>query len=223
MTKFDYSQHDEILSNVFDKGITVGLRLRFEGTIMRSRHSEDPTRDLSKEILDCENNNTHEVLCSHLILNEIVVDRGPNPTMSSTDLYADDMFLTSIAADGVCIATPSGSTAYNLAAGGSLCHPELPGMLVTVICAHALTFRPLIVPDNTVLRVAVPYCARSTAWVSFDGRERTELRRGDYVSVVASRFPLPAVQLRKDNKDWFDSIKRIMNWGDRPQQKGLAE
>jgi len=59
--------------------------------------------------------------------------------------------------------------------------------------------------------------------VSFDGRERTELRRGDYVSVVASRFPLPAVQLRKDNKDWFDSIKRIMNWGDRPQQKGLAE
>lgn len=119
--------------------------------------------------------------------------------MSSTELYGDDMHLTSIEADGVCIATPTGSTAYNLAAGGSLCHPEIPAMLVgttslpgvsktyifangcfcqvSPICAHSLTFRPLILPDSMVLRVGVPYDARSTAWVSFDGRQRIELHR----------------------------------------------
>jgi NAD+ kinase len=66
-----------------------------------------------------------------VVLNEIVVDRGPNPTMSTVELYANDEFLTPIAADGVCVATPTGSTAYSLAAGGSLCHPALPGMLVS--------------------------------------------------------------------------------------------
>ena len=97
--------------------------------------------------------------------------------MSSTELYGDDEHLTSILADGICISTPTGSTAYSLAAGGSLCHPEIPSMLVSPICAHSLTFRPLILPDSMVLRVGVPYDARTTAWASFDGKKRVELRR----------------------------------------------
>jgi NAD+ kinase len=175
-----------------------------------------------------------------VVLNEIVVDRGPNPTMSIIELYANDEFLTPIAADGVCVATPTGSTAYSLAAGGSLCHPALPGMLVgssfsicpksyltsrvqvTVICAHALTFRPLILPDSMVLRVGVPYNARNSSWVSFDGKKRTELHQGDYVTIVTSQYPLPTVQYRMDNMDWFDSIRRTMNWGDRVQQKPIS-
>lgn len=97
--------------------------------------------------------------------------------MSSTELFGDDEHLTTVLADGICIATPTGSTAYSLAAGGSLCHPEIPAMLVTPICAHSLTFRPLVLPDSIVLRVGVPYDARTTAWASFDGRQRVELHR----------------------------------------------
>lgn len=77
-----------------------------------------------------------------------------------------------VQADGVCVATPTGSTAYNLAAGGSLCHPENPVILVTAICAHTLSFRPVILPDTIVLRAGVPYDARTSSWASFDGRER---------------------------------------------------
>lgn len=92
--------------------------------------------------------------------------------MSSIEIFGDDEHFTTVQADGVCVATPTGSTAYNLAAGGSLSHPENPVILVTAICAHTLSFRPIILPDTIVLRVGVPYDARTSSWASFDGRER---------------------------------------------------
>lgn len=92
--------------------------------------------------------------------------------MSSLEIFGDGIHFTTVQADGVCVATPTGSTAYNLAAGGSLCHPENPVILLTAICAHTLSFRPIILPDTIVLRVGVPYDARTSSWASFDGRER---------------------------------------------------
>ena len=92
--------------------------------------------------------------------------------MSSIEVFGDDEHFTTVQADGVCVATPTGSTAYNLAAGGSLCHPENPVILLTAICAHTLSFRPIILPDTIVLRIGVPYDARTSSWASFDGRER---------------------------------------------------
>ena len=92
--------------------------------------------------------------------------------MSEIEIVGDNVHLTTLLADGVCIATPTGSTAYNLAAGGSLCHPENPIILLTAICPHTLSFRPILLPDTMVLRMGVPYNARAGTWVSFDGRER---------------------------------------------------
>lgn len=92
--------------------------------------------------------------------------------MSTTEVFGDDEYFTSVQADGICIATPTGSTAYSLAAGGSLCHPENPVILLTAICAHTLNFRPLILPDSILLHVGVPYNARTSSWASFDGRSR---------------------------------------------------
>ncbi|KAI5811107.1 ATP-NAD kinase-like domain-containing protein [Peziza echinospora] len=225
LTKFNYKLFPSILDHALNEGITISLRLRFEGTVMRSLRRERGNVegcDLSREILGIETDGpTHRPAESMTILNEVVVDRGPNPTMSSTELYGDDEHLSSILADGICISTPTGSTAYSLAAGGSLCHPEIPSMLVSPICAHSLTFRPLILPDSMVLRVGVPYDARTTAWASFDGRQRVELNQGDYVTISASRFPFPMIQNRKQNKDWFNSISRNFNWGARQKQKPL--
>lgn len=74
-----------------------------------------------------------------------------------------------------------------------------------------------------MLRIGVPYDSRATVWLSFDGRDRAELLQGDYITIVASPYPLPAVQCRGvDNMDWFDSIRRTMSWGDRAVQKGLS-
>ena len=175
LTKFDFNDYQKTLTQAFREGVTISLRLRFEGTIMRSqRHEDDQRMDLVEEIIaeEADGKMTHRPDRTFEILNDIVVDRGPNPTMSTIELFGDEEHLTTVQADGICVATPTGSTAYNLAAGGSLCHPENPVILVTAICAHTLSFRPIILPDTIVLRLGVPYDARANSWASFDGRER---------------------------------------------------
>ncbi|KAF2873500.1 ATP-NAD kinase-like domain-containing protein [Massariosphaeria phaeospora] len=227
LTKFDYEGYPITLSRSFDEGITVSLRLRFEATIMRSQTSSSGgSRDLVEELIgdESEDNYTHKPDGTHNILNEVVVDRGPNPTMSTIELFGDDDHFTTVQADGICVSTPTGSTAYNLAAGGSLCHPDNPVILVTAICAHTLSFRPIILPDTIVLRAGVPYDARASSWASFDGRERVELKPGDYVTISASRFPFPCVlPLDRRSKDWVDSISRTLQWNSRQRQKAFKE
>ncbi|TKA64840.1 hypothetical protein B0A55_08288 [Friedmanniomyces simplex] len=204
LTKFDFDNYPHILTRAFRDGVTVSLRLRFEATVMRARPrsqnengsgNEGDYRDLIDEIIgeSSDDSTTHHPLVSHNILNDIVLDREPNATMSSIEIFGDEEHFTTVQADGVCVATPTGSTAYNLAAGGSLCHPENPVILVTAIAPHTLSFRPIILPDTIVLRMGVPYDARASCWASFDGKERTELTPGDYVTVSASRFPFPSV------------------------------
>lgn len=237
LTKFDYSDHEGILTRSFRDGISVSLRLRFECTVMRSapmkgkdgKEKSQYERDIVEELVgvECDNDNTHRPDGTYSILNDLVVDRGPNGTMCSTELFGDDEHFTNIQADGVCVATPTGSTAYNLAAGGSLCHPENPVILVTAIAAHTLSFRPIILPDTIVLRVAVPYNSRSTCWASFDGRERVELQKGDYVSISASRYPFATIMNTKlggkRSEDWVRSISGKLGWNTREKQKGYTE
>ncbi|KAH8891336.1 ATP-NAD kinase [Thozetella sp. PMI_491] len=248
LTKFDFDDYQKTLTGAFSEGITVSLRLRFEGTVMRSqrkRHrlltdgtvdgtpssEEDEEeyhrrRDLVEELIgeEKDDEHTHRPDGTYEILNEIVVDRGPNPTMSYTEIFGDDEHFTSVLADGVCVSTPTGSTAYNLAAGGSLCHPENPVMLVTSICAHTLSFRPIILPDTIVLRIGVPYDARTGSWASFDGRERVELHPGDYVTISASRYPFASVQVQgRRSEDWVNSISGKLGWNTRQKQKAYKE
>lgn len=158
---------------------------------MRSQHkTRNNGEDLVEELIgtEAEDDFTHKPDGKYEILNDIVVDRGPNPSrwmyfagdlasdqkpaMSAIELFGDEDHFTTITGDGLCVATPTGSTAYNLAAGGSLCHPDNPVICVTAICAHTLSFRPIILPDTIVLRIGVPYDARTSSWASFDGRER---------------------------------------------------
>lgn len=255
LTKFDFEHYPKTLIRAFGEGVTVSLRLRFEATIMRSRPRHDAeeqySRDLVEELVgDLADDVTSHIPASsgsHNIMNDIVLDRGPNPTMSSIEIFGGDEHFTTVQADGVCVATPTGSTAYNLAAGGSLCHPENPVMLVTAISPHTLSFRPIILPDTIVLRMGVPYDARASCWASFDGKERycsspgsgfsfstcgpradgpdrSELKPGDYVTISASRFPFPSVlPLDRKSEDWVDSISRTLNWNNRQRQKAFDD
>ncbi|KEQ96036.1 hypothetical protein AUEXF2481DRAFT_39126 [Aureobasidium subglaciale EXF-2481] len=232
LTKFDFARYSAILPRAFNDGITVSLRLRFEGTIMRSVRREGDSdedhkqRRLDEELVGAEadDHHTHRPDTAYHILNEIVLDRGPSGSMVALDVYGDEECFTTIAADGLIVATPTGSTAYNLAAGGSLCHPDNPVILLTAIAAHTLNFRPIILPDTMVLRIGVPYDARSSAYTSFDGKYRTELCPGDYVTISASRFPYPSVlPLNKRSEDWIESISRSLDWNSRAKQKPYTE
>ncbi|KAG6832496.1 hypothetical protein H0H87_001421 [Tephrocybe sp. NHM501043] len=156
------------------------------------------------------------------VLNDLVVDRGPSPYVSQLELFGDEHHMTTVQADGLTVSTPTGSTAYSLSAGGSLVHPEIPALLITPICPHTLSFRPMLLPDSMELRICVPYNSRSTAWASFDGRGRIELKQGDHIKVTASKYPFPTVCADKQSTDWFHSISRTLKWNERERQKSFV-
>lgn len=156
------------------------------------------------------------------VLNELVVDRGPSPYVSLLELFGDDHHMTTVQADGLTVSTPTGSTAYSLSAGGSLVHPEVPALLITPICPHTLSFRPMLLPESIDLRICVPYSSRSTAWASFDGRGRIELRQGDHIKVTASAYPFPTVCADNQSTDWFHAISRTLKWNERERQKSFV-
>ncbi|KAI0699536.1 hypothetical protein BC835DRAFT_536729 [Cytidiella melzeri] len=170
-----------------------------------------------------------EIMCfttrpveSFEVLNDLVVDRGPSPYVSLLELFGDEQHLTTVQADGLTISTPTGSTAYSLSAGGSLVHPEIPAILITPICPHTLSFRPMLLPDSMELRVCVPFNSRSTAWASFDGRGRIELKQGDHIKITASKYPFPTVCSVSQSTDWFQSIGRTLKWNERERQKSFV-
>lgn len=192
-----------------DAGMHVNFRMRFTCTVFRSPRS--PNGKVMQG--PAEEHSQFEVL------NELVIDRGPSPYVSNLELFGDDNLLTVIQADGVIFSTPTGSTAYSLSAGGSLVHPDIPAILLTPICPHTLSFRPMLLNDTVALRIAVPRSSRATAYCSFDGKSRIELRQGDYVNIMASMYPFPTVVGSK--MEWMDSVSRTLRWNTRQaQQKG---
>jgi NAD+ kinase len=90
---------------------------------------------------------------NYLVLNEVVVDRGPSPFLSNVDLFIDGKHVTVVQGDGLIISTPTGSTAYAVAAGASMIHPAVPAIMITPICPHSLSFRPIVVPAGVELKV----------------------------------------------------------------------
>ena len=158
----------------------------------------------------------------YAVLNEVVIDRGSSPYLASLECFCDDVHLTTVQADGIIFSTPTGSTAYSMAAGGSVVHPAVPAILVTPICPHVLSFRSMIFPDHVVLRCYVPSDARSTACVYFDGKHRTELNRGDSVQIQMSSHPVPTINRADHSADWLSSLKRNFNFNTRVRQGPLS-
>ena len=195
MTTFEFEKYKQHLDRVMgDAGMKINLRMRFTCTVWR----DGGVRGEADEAEQFE------------VLNELVIDRGPSPYVSNLELYGDDELLTVVQADGCIFSTPTGSTAYSLSAGGSLVHPDIPAILLTPICPHTLSFRPMVLSDAMALRVAVPRNSRATAHCAFDGKGRVELRQGDHVTITASQYPFPTVT--RTDTEWFDSVSRTLRW-----------
>eukprot|EP00668_Euglena_longa_P011660 GGOE01014071.1.p1 GENE.GGOE01014071.1~~GGOE01014071.1.p1 ORF type:complete len:458 (+),score=82.29 GGOE01014071.1:102-1376(+) len=145
-------------------------------------------------------------------LNECLLDRGASPALSKLALYIDGNLVTIVQADGLIIATPSGSTAYNTAAGGPMVVPSVHCTLITPIAPHSLSFRPIVIPDSSVIEVQIPATARAGARVSFDGRSTVDLPKGSVVRVEKSNFPFPFVTMERADIDWYNGIKKKLSW-----------
>ena len=202
LTNFEFAQYRPALDKIMcETGMRVFLRMRFTCTVYRYQKN---VAQGSPQHIEAE---------QFEVLNELVIDRGPSPYVSNLELYGDNNLLTVVQADGVIFSTPTGSTAYSLSAGGSLVHPDIPAILLTPICPHTLSFRPMLLNDSMLLRIAVPLKSRATAYCAFDGKGRVELRQGDHVTIAASQYPFPTVLSQPT--EWFDSISRTLRWNSR--------
>ncbi|XP_077007694.1 NAD kinase [Tamandua tetradactyla] len=157
------------------------------------------------------------------VLNEVVIDRGPSSYLSNVDVYLDGHLITTVQGDGVIVSTPTGSTAYAAAAGASMIHPNVPAIMLTPICPHSLSFRPIVVPAGVELKIMLSPEARNTVWVSFDGRRRQEIGYGDSISITTSCYPLPSICVRDPVSDWFESLAQCLHWNVRKKQSHFPE
>uniref|UniRef100_A0A1I8IH48 NAD(+) kinase n=1 Tax=Macrostomum lignano TaxID=282301 RepID=A0A1I8IH48_9PLAT len=132
-----------------------------------------------------------------------------------------DQTVTTMQGDGLIVSSPTGSTAYAMAAGANMIHPSVPALLLAPICPHSLSFRPVILPASTGITVRLAECARSNAWVSFDGRDRQELLPGDHVAITTSEYMVPSISARSPLQDWFSGLAECFHWNVRSLQKAL--
>ena len=158
-----------------------------------------------------------------IALNEVTIDRGTSPYLTNLQICCDGLPITSIQADGLIVATSTGSTAYSLSAGGTMMHPSVPAILLTPICPHSLTSRPIALPDSVVLQIQVDPEARASAWTHLDGRHRFELKVGDQLILQISPFPLTCVTPTGYISDWFLSLANCLHWNTRSHQSPLID
>lgn len=142
-------------------------------------------------------------------LNDAVLHQGAMARLVDCDAWIDDTFVASYRADGLIVATPTGSTAYNMAAGGPILTPGARGMTITPICAHSLTNRPLVVPAHAVIRLTLHPDAKDVV-VTVDGQWARPIAAGDRVEITAAARPL---RLVAGPKSYFDVMRDKLHWG----------
>lgn len=149
-------------------------------------------------------------------LNEIVVSRSALSRVITVDTSLDEDFIAEFVADGVMVATPTGSTAYSLSAGGPIVHPALEAFLVTPICPHTLTNRPLIVPGDRSLRVTLR--SGEDVKLSIDGQIGVNVAPGDEVICEKASYKIKLV--RSGEHGFFDVLRRKLKWSERYNHAG---
>lgn len=145
-------------------------------------------------------------------LNDLVIERGGASHLIYLALTIDGLPITAIKADGLIVATPTGSTAYNLAAGGPILHPEVDALVVTPVCPHSLTSRPLIFPDARALQFAV-LGNQNRAVLTVDGIKKATIGPSDEVWV--DRHHCDHLFLRKVGHNYFSLLKEKLKLGER--------
>lgn len=147
---------------------------------------------------------------SDIALNDVVIGNATIPRMLDLDCYIDDNFLVSYYADGLIVSTPTGSTAYAMAAGGPIIDPTLRTIMVTPICAHSLYIRPLVVPEDKTVRI-LPEPGGPPLMATFDGQVFYNLEEGDEVRISRYSKPLKMIKLRDFN--FINTLMKKFKWG----------
>lgn len=149
-----------------------------------------------------------------LVLNDVVVTHGALSRIIELSVSVDGLFVTRVRADGLIVSSPTGSTAYNLSAGGPILHPAVDGLVITPIAPHTVSHRPLVIPGASVVRLE-PHLdgSRDLVHVTFDGQSGFPLEADDVV--VVSRGERPLRLIRATSRSYFEVLREKLKWGQR--------
>jgi NAD+ kinase len=150
---------------------------------------------------------------SYLVFNDAVVNKTALARLNTYDLHIDKAFVASYRADGMIVATPTGSTAYSLSAGGPVLMPTVKAFVVTPVAPHSLTHRPLVVPDSVEIEILLR-SEEEVAYLSLDGQPGLDLRDGDRVRCRLSEHQ---VNLFRTGSDFFHVLRTKLKWGERQE------
>ena len=145
------------------------------------------------------------------VLNDVVVTKAALARIIELDVTVDGLFVSAFRADGLIVSSPTGSTAYNLAAGGPILHPALDAVVLTPICPHMLTNRPLVVSDRATIEVRLRPGREGEVHITLDGQLGFPLRGGDVVTVTRSPR---TIRLVKASRDFYEVLRTKLKWGE---------
>jgi NAD+ kinase len=154
-------------------------------------------------------NRQNETRAQDTVLNDVVINRGALARLAHIETYINDHYLTTYSADGLIVATPTGSTAYSLAAGGPVIHPAVPGIVLTPICPFTLTNRPLIVPESASIKIRLTKDS-SDIILTFDGQKGLEINEQDEIFIQKGPHPINLITLPE--RQYFDILKNKLKW-----------
>ena len=199
-------------------GVNLG-RLGFLTEITRDELPEmlerliaDDYQVSDRMMLDAFIHRNDKIVGKFTVLNDVVINKGALARIIDMETYVDGRHLTSYKADGLIISTPTGSTGYNLAAGGPIIYPEINSLLITPICPHMLTNRPIMVWSRSVIEIKVSF-EDDVVFFTGDGQVGRKLVPGDRVEVRRSESRTRLVS--SPSKDYFEILRTKLSWGER--------
>ncbi len=174
--------------------------------LLKGEHRIDERRLLDATVKRNDGSST-----SFHALNDVVITKGALARIIQLDAYIDEDFMATFLADGLIIATPTGSTAYSLAAGGPIVLPSLACTVVTPICPHTLTNRPLVFPPESEVRITLT--SGEDVMLTVDGQQGVELAEGDEIVCTSSHRRIELI--KPHNKSFFDVLREKLKWAQR--------
>lgn len=173
--------------------------------ILRGEYDIDP-----RVMLRAEHWRGDEKLAEGRVLNDVVINKAALARIIEIEMDLNGQFVNSFRADGLIVATPTGSTAYNLSAGGPIIYPSMEAMVVTPICPFTLTNRPIVVPDDAEVELKL-LNENEGVVLTLDGQIGHAMESGDRVLIRKSRLPFHLVQ--PPNRNYFDVLRNKLKWG----------
>ena len=152
-----------------------------------------------------------ERVAQSTVLNDVVISKGTLARMIKLEIFINQQFVTSLRGDGLIVATPTGSTAYSLSAGGPIIHPSVEAMVLTPISPHTLTNRPVVIPNNVKVEVILKTREVGTT-VTFDGQVGFSLRHEDVVEIRTAESKITLIS--SPQRNYYEVLRQKLKWGE---------